>query len=256
MTDPETTAPSITETSEPTVTPSANENTPQPTAIEQNHQSTGEPSFYNKDDQLESELPPLDEPKLDGCLIPSIDDKGSVHFVAEGDSFGSTVEGPCSPNEDWPVLCNPAIPDGGAEYPYCVFETFTSAAATRGTATQQQDDSKSDIICAHSGERVSVTHLDGTTQECSCLYFNPLLGPTSSCPMVQVNLSLPPLDGESATNAGSNATFPPTTSQTSSDGERNEASSATSVTRRSGIQISLFVLSFASKYIFSVFCGL
>jgi hypothetical protein len=128
-------------------------------------------------------------------LIPTGDDDGTVEFLAEGDSYSPlVVHGPCTPKEDWPVLCNPAVPNSGLEYPYCVFEASSSTTKANAISTRQQDDADNNVICARSGERVMVTQLDGTMQECSCLYFNPLLGPTSSCPMVQVNLSSPFVD--------------------------------------------------------------
>lgn len=129
------------------------------------------------------------DPSLGGCLFHNRIDN-TIDFIEEGATFDiEMVNGPCSPSAEWPVYCNPAVPGGGMEYPYCVFETRIlddndgSSAVARNNA-----DRGAGVVCGRSEERVLVTSPDGTTQECSCLYFNPELGPVSSCDMVILDL--------------------------------------------------------------------
>eukprot|EP00539_Tryblionella_compressa_P012807 CAMPEP_0178829908 /NCGR_PEP_ID=MMETSP0746-20121128/8620_1 /TAXON_ID=913974 /ORGANISM="Nitzschia punctata, Strain CCMP561" /LENGTH=564 /DNA_ID=CAMNT_0020491999 /DNA_START=47 /DNA_END=1741 /DNA_ORIENTATION=+ len=226
---------SIPQTLGPTVT-STLDNTEPPTAGVPSSLSTVYPSFDDKESVLGSARPLPGVPELEGCLYVNIE-KGTIDFVAEGASFGSVVQGPCSPTSDWPVYCNPAVPNGGMEYPYCVFETESTLSTNRNTATGQDEFSDSrGFICARSEERVLVSRADGTTEECSCLYFNPLLGPTSSCAMIAVNISLS--SGESPyfhggptpvpTDNGDSDSLP--TSQTS-PGEEDPANSVSGASR-------------------------
>jgi hypothetical protein len=126
---------------------------------------------------------PPQNPELGGCLYLN-ETTGLVNYIQRGESFGPDIHGPCSPTEDWPVVCNPAIPNGGMEYPYCVFETSPQVSDSRAAM-----DASNAVVCARNEDRVMVTLPDGISEECSCLYFNPLLGPSSSCPMVKISFS-------------------------------------------------------------------
>ena len=151
---------------------------------------------FDKNEIREDDRPPMPEPNLGGCLFFN-QTTGELEFIEEGKTFGPNVHGPCSPTEDWPVVCNPSIPSGGMEYPYCIFSSASfgsspsSIATTSKEASRTNDSLTSGFVCAKSEERVLVTLNDGTSHECSCLYFNPLLGPSSSCPMVEAKLSMP-----------------------------------------------------------------
>ena len=135
---------------------------------------------FDKGDLLGPARQPIPEPQLDGCLYTNMARK-SIDFIEAGATFGERINGPCSPESDWPVYCNPNIPGGGLEYPYCVFSTAVIPNPSSSEETE------GGIVCARSEERVNVTNPDGSTDECSCLYFNPLLGPVSSCPLIPVD---------------------------------------------------------------------
>lgn len=121
--------------------------------------------------------PPFPEPELGGCIALNADGE-FYDLIEEGAVFGDHISGPCSPISEWPVYCNPNIPNGGLEYPYCVFNTSGS-----------DEEDSTGVVCARSEERVNVTKPDGTTEECSCLYFNPLLGAVSSCELVPFSIT-------------------------------------------------------------------
>ncbi|KAL3919100.1 MAG: hypothetical protein SGILL_003923 [Bacillariaceae sp.] len=191
-----------------TPAPSTRDPTLSPTPAE-----TVPSSTFDKDKQLSDDRTPPQDPELGGCLYLN-ENSQMVDFIQEGDAFDpAIVGGPCSPSKDWPVICNPAIPNGGMEYPYCVFETMSmsdtvaevsSAKSLTGASTT------SNTVCAHSDERVNVTLPNGSSEECSCLYFNPLLGPSSSCPMISVQFP--------AGNGGGSNTKQPTISPSLGDG--------------------------------------
>lgn len=193
--------------------------------VSSNDGPTQSPSVFEKNDIVGDDRPPLVETDLGGCLHLN-DTSDKVEFVKEGEPFGPQIHGPCSPSGDWPVICNPAIPNGGVEYPYCVFANpLAGGSASPATAASRESisstNSSSDaFICARTQERVSVPSADGVSQECSCLYFNPLSGPSSSCEMVSFALELTsfsagegPSDGQDSTPT---STSPPFSSEENS----------------------------------------
>ena len=109
-----------------------------------------------------------------GCTFFNVD-TGRANFIQPEESFGKHVQGPCGPSEEWPAFCNPGLPTK-IEYPYCMFSPTGSGG---------------DVVCGNSGDIVSVPTSEGTTQECSCLFLNPLLGPVSSCPDLAFQLTTP-----------------------------------------------------------------
>jgi hypothetical protein len=183
-------------TAEPIITPTQSPSTgPGPSSF------TSTPSFattFEKDILIGEDRPPLSDPELGGCLYLN-NTSGNVEFVQEGATFGPNVHGPCSPIDEWPVICNPAIPNGGMEYPYCAFPASSSGAANQNRVASSVNSNPHKVVCARTEERVLVPFEDGITEECSCLYFNPFLGPSSSCPMVPINLSSPPFTPEDGT---------------------------------------------------------
>lgn len=212
--------------SNPSTVPPSPQPTPATTnLVPINDGSTQSPTVFEKNDIVGDDRPPLAESDLGGCLYWN-HTSGKVEFVKEGEAFGPIIHGPCSPSGDWPVICNPAIPNGGMEYPYCVFADplaggSTSLTTSAGRASVLTANSSSDaFICARTQERVSVPSVDGVSQECSCLYFNPLSGPSSSCEMVSVTLELPsfspgegPSDDQDSTPT---STSPPVSSEETS----------------------------------------
>jgi hypothetical protein len=164
---------------------------------------------FDKASLLGPARPPIPELQIGGCLYPDAVSK-SFEFIEEGAVFGQEISGPCSPHSEWPVYCNPNIPGGGLEYPYCVFSTLVIEETIGGNEANSTG-----VVCARSEERVLVTKPDGTTEECSCLYFNPLLGAVSSCTLLPFNLSFP-APTQAPTIAGA------TPVPTSSDGSLNE----------------------------------
>lgn len=207
LSNPLTTTPSTTmstnlPTSQPTNTPSAPDvNTQLPTVDQDDHGDDGVDKSIGR--------PPLDDdPSLGGCLYHNNYDN-TIEFLKEGEVFDSRVaSGPCSPSTNWPVFCNPAASLGGMEYPYCVFSTWgvqDTNSDGGGSAIVRRNYRNGDginVVCARSEERVTVTNLDGSTQECSCLYFNPELGPVSSCDLLTVDLvlALPPTAAPTSEN--------------------------------------------------------
>jgi hypothetical protein len=176
--------------------------------------SPSKPASFDKDALVGDDRPPLADADLGGCLYLN-ETTGKVDFVEKGSTFGPHVSGPCSPSEDWPVICNPAISNGGMEYPYCVFAATSAASpsAAESRASETTNASSLEYVCARTQERVLVPLDDGTTQECSCLYFNPLQGPSSSCSMVTVTLELPsftPGEGPSSSEESSPTPTPNT----------------------------------------------
>jgi hypothetical protein len=179
-----TDSPTAKETSDPTddapvASPPA---TASPTSSQTSFETTFSPEF-DKEMEMVGDRTPPQNPELGGCLYLN-ETTGLVNYIQRGESFGPDIHGPCSPTEDWPVVCNPAIPNGGMEYPYCVFETSPQVSDSRAAM-----DASNAVVCARNEDRVMVTLPDGISEECSCLYFNPLLGPSSSCPMVTISFS-------------------------------------------------------------------
>ncbi len=190
---------------------------------------------FDKAKQLEDARTPLEDPELGGCFYVNAT-SGTVDFVQEGTTFGANVHGPCSPAGEWPVVCNPSIPNGGMEYPYCVFATEkTSSNVSAAAESQRMKTSKynsNTVVCARTEERVVVTKPDGTSQECSCLYFNPLSGPSSSCPMIKVSLSSP-LATVSHTGGNGVLSLPPTPLPMAEEDDRNKNGSTSAASRTS-----------------------
>jgi hypothetical protein len=152
--------------------------------------SPSKATTFDKDMVMNEDRPPLSHPDLGGCLYPNYT-SDKVEFVQQGATFGPNVHGPCSPIDEWPVICNPTIPNGGMEYPYCIFPAYSSGAVNQSKAVSSVNYKTNNVVCARTEERVSVPSENGTIQECSCLFFDPLLGPSSWCPMVRINLSSP-----------------------------------------------------------------
>ncbi|KAG7360938.1 hypothetical protein IV203_036037 [Nitzschia inconspicua] len=187
-----TAAPSLFDTSSsPTATPLV---TPQPSPTSTDPLFATQSPSQHKNDLVGDDRQPFPEANLGGCLYLN-ETTGEAEFVYDGEAFGPDVRGPCSPSEEWPVICNPEILNGGMEYPYCVFAATLidsiGSSISENRVTSSTISNSSTFICARSQERVVVPLGDGSTQECSCLYFNPLSGPSSSCPMVSVALEVP-----------------------------------------------------------------
>ena len=213
-----------------------------PPTLIPNNTETGGGDEDNDDDFLDksSGKPPLDDdPSLGGCLYHD-PYENTIEFLAEGGIFDDRIaSGPCSPASDWPVFCNPAVIDtNGMEYPYCVFSTTNVIGGDSSDAALVRS-SHVDVLCARSEERVIVTNPDGTSQECSCLYFNPELGPVSSCELLSVNVkvTLPPaeipstVDSQSPNEGNFNTIWNPVDGETNGNaptspqvGDREETS--------------------------------
>lgn len=211
----------------PTPMPSPVPITPMPVVI-----STNSPSKNNNPNGPTPTMPTNDDDNASvrGCLFANSNDNTVVEDVQKGESFGPHVRGPCSPWQDWPVLCNPDLA-GNREYPYCVFSAngmTMMTTTTTTTTTRQSGTATTDVICARPGERAIVPSSDGNFEECSCLYVNAVIGAVSSCPMVPVQYVNTPLITASPTDGPTIATPSPTLRATQSDNvDRSESSPPT-----------------------------
>jgi hypothetical protein len=161
-----------------------------------------------------------------GCTIT--DEQGNEVFVPAGEIV-AVLDGPCSPSESFPILCNPNLP-GQVEYPYCVFTLDGTWDSDRFGATGSAAERRKDpfLYCAQNEEQVLVpTTTDGEVAECSCIYLNPYIGAVSSCPeflVVNVPLALTPASTSSPPVPSPNEEqTTPTTSDDTPD--RNDSSS-------------------------------
>mmetsp|Transcript_50136 Transcript_50136/g.121482 ORF Transcript_50136/g.121482 Transcript_50136/m.121482 type:complete len:600 (-) Transcript_50136:2-1801(-) len=280
VTTPLPTPPPPTTTIPSTQTPTVSTRQPTPSPVTPPTMIPNNPETGDDDgdffDKSSGKKPLDDDPSLGGCLYHN-PYENTIEFLEEGGIFDDRIaSGPCSPTSDWPVFCNPAVADtNGMEYPYCVFSASNVIGGDSDAASARS--SPTYVVCARSEERVTVTSHDGTSQECSCLYFNPVLGPVSSCELVSVDVkvTLPPTDVPSMidnenpnddnfntiwtpvdgdNNGGGNNGNAPTLSigdgeETSTDNESDSAS-AERIRRNNSFNFSIFVL--AASIILSI----
>jgi hypothetical protein len=174
---------------------------------------------------------PVTPQPSDGCFYQNIEDD-SKEFVETGESFGKHVTGLCSPWEDWPTFCNPQLP-GNREYPYCVF-------SPSGPSGNEEDF----LVCARSGERVTVPTSDGSIEECSCLYLNPFIGPVSSCPDLMVDWTIPTTSAPSEAPSQTPSTHSPTEMPSTVEPPSSQEPSPSSPSPRvlGGLSMALWII--------------
>jgi hypothetical protein len=209
-------SPSLTPTTVTTLTPTIQETSTR-------RPSAPLPTLDKPSILMPSRTPPISIP-VPGCTYEQQGD--NLGFVETGGIIDSQIlQGPCAPSGSYPVYCNPELP-GGVEYPYCVFtmDGEWSSTSTTFSTTRQGDDL---VVCAKSGDQVSVPTTRGTIASCSCLYLNPYIGAVSSCPDLLVTalpLALTPSPSALPTVAPTMAA--PTTPETPPSTDPPSSSSA------------------------------